>query len=66
VSVLPLGDLAAGVCERGVEYPLSDALLESHNPFAISNVITNDSAEISLSNGVIAVFHYPSKSDLVK
>lgn len=63
VSVLPLGDQAAGVYEKGVEYPLSNALLENHNPFAISNVMKNASAEISLKDGVIAVFHYPVKSE---
>ncbi|MDD3890659.1 MAG: thiamine diphosphokinase [Syntrophomonadaceae bacterium] len=58
VSILPLSDKARGVWATGVEYVLKDAELEKANPYAISNVIAAPDARISVSEGVLAVFHY--------
>lgn len=59
VSVLALTDIAKGVTEIGFEYPLQDAVLESRNPFAVSNVMSGPTAVIRVQEGILAVFHYP-------
>lgn len=58
VSVLALSQEATGVCETGFEYSLDDALLENHVPFAVSNVLSENTGRISVKNGMLAVFHY--------
>lgn len=58
VSVIALTDKAVGVTETGMEYPLCNALLESSKPYAVSNVMAEDEAGISLQQGILAVFHY--------
>lgn len=58
VSALALTDRAAGVYEKGFEYPLDGVVLEKHNPYAISNVLQAEQAEIKVSDGVLAVFHF--------
>lgn len=60
VSVLPLGGGAAGVCLKNFQYPLENVVLECDNPYAISNVLLEDSAQIQVEKGVVAVFHYSS------
>ncbi|MDO4539478.1 MAG: thiamine diphosphokinase [Syntrophomonadaceae bacterium] len=59
VSLLPLTPQAAGVGLRGFEYPLRDAVLTQYDPFAVSNVMLQEMGEVSVSQGVLAVFHYP-------
>lgn len=58
ISVLALTDTVTGLSEKGVKYPLEYVLLEKANPYAISNILVAEKAEIILENGVIAVFHY--------
>ncbi|WP_242848830.1 thiamine diphosphokinase [Syntrophomonas palmitatica] len=58
VSVLALSDQVQGVCENGFVYPLQNAVIEKTNPYAVSNVISDDRAEINLSQGILLVFHY--------
>lgn len=58
VSVMALSEKAAGVYERGFEYPLEGVVMESCNPLGISNVLEADSGEIGLETGILAVFHY--------
>ncbi|MGI6468138.1 MAG: hypothetical protein ACOX0Q_03815 [Syntrophomonadaceae bacterium] len=58
VSVLPLSDRALGVCEKGFEYPLDKVVLEKKNPYSISNTLLGEKGEISLDEGVLAVFHF--------
>lgn len=58
VSVLPLSDRALGVCEKGFEYPLDNVVLEKKNPYSISNTLLGEKGEISLDEGVLAVFHF--------
>ncbi|KUG03267.1 thiamin pyrophosphokinase [hydrocarbon metagenome] len=60
VSVLPLGGVAAGVYLKDFEYPLENVVLECDNPYAVSNVLAEDTAQIELENGVLVIFHYPS------
>lgn len=58
VSVITMTDKAVGVTEIGMEYPLHEALLESSKPYAVSNVMADDQARITVREGVLAVFHY--------
>lgn len=60
VSVLALTERATGVYEIGFEYPLDNVMMEMSNPFAISNVLSTDQAEIKVQSGILAVFHYLS------
>jgi thiamine pyrophosphokinase len=58
VSVITMTDKAVGVTELGMEYPLNDAVLESSKPHAVSNVMEEEHARITVREGVLAVFHY--------
>lgn len=58
VSVLPLGDVATGVTEIGFEYSLNKAVLESRNPYSVSNVLVREEGLIQLESGILAIFHY--------
>ncbi|MGE5391519.1 MAG: thiamine diphosphokinase [Deltaproteobacteria bacterium] len=60
VSVMAVTERAAGVYETGFEYPLDNVILEMRNPFAVSNVMAADLAEICAQSGILAVFHYRS------
>ena len=57
VSLLPLGR-AEGVTLKGFFYPLDQAALESDYPLGISNVVTDDQAEIKADSGDLILFHY--------
>lgn len=61
VSVLALSDQAAGVNESGFDYPLNNVILEKKNPYAVSNRMSSNTAEISVKNGALLVFHYPGQ-----
>lgn len=63
VSVISLTDYAHGVTETGFEYPLHDVILESRNPYAVSNIMTAAIAVIKVQEGMLAVFHYPQFPD---
>lgn len=63
VSVLPLSEEARGVCEKGFEYPLDNVVLEKKNPYAVSNILAKSQGEISVEEGVLAVFHYLKPDD---
>jgi thiamine pyrophosphokinase len=58
VSVLVIGERAAGVTLRGFAYPLEDALLEGLRPIGVSNQLTAESGLIEVRSGLLAVFHY--------
>ncbi len=58
ISVLALTDMVTGLSEKGVEYPLDNVILEKTNPYAISNALAQEKAQITLTSGVIAVIHY--------
>lgn len=60
VSVLPLSEKALGVCEKGFEYPLENVVLEKKNPYTVSNTLADEYGEISVDEGILAVFHFLS------
>jgi thiamine pyrophosphokinase len=53
ISFLPLGLHAEGVYLKGFEYELEDAELNMDFPVGISNVITSDTAEIQVGEGIL-------------
>lgn len=63
ISVLALSEEARGVTTDGFEFPLDHVVLEKRNPYAISNVLTENKGIISLDEGVLAVFHYFNADD---
>ncbi|HZK43726.1 MAG TPA: thiamine diphosphokinase [Syntrophomonadaceae bacterium] len=58
VSVLALTDEVNGLSHWGLEYPLDNVQLQKSNPYAISNILIANEAEIQIAHGIIAVLHY--------
>jgi thiamine pyrophosphokinase len=58
VSVLALTDQARGVSEVGFEYTPSSPLMESSQPYAVSNLLAGRRGTIKVESGILAVFHY--------
>jgi thiamine pyrophosphokinase len=56
VSLVPLSDLH-GLTYRGLKWPLQNADLPFGTPRGVSNLLLGPRAEISLAEGVAAVFH---------
>ena len=55
LSVFCLGDRAEGVFERGVQYPLENAVLTAEFPLGVSNHILESRAEVRVDRGALAV-----------
>ena len=55
VSVFCMGPDAKGVRERGVHYPLENAVLSSGFPLGVSNHFTGEEAEISVESGSLLI-----------
>jgi thiamine pyrophosphokinase len=53
VSLIPLGDQAAGVTTHNLEYPLDDETLDFGSTRGISNVALDDQASVSLRSGCL-------------
>jgi thiamine pyrophosphokinase len=58
VSVLVLGDRAAGVSLHGFKYLLDNVVLRGDWQYAVSNVLIRPQARVQVAAGVLAVFHY--------
>jgi thiamine pyrophosphokinase len=57
VSLLPLGGAAMGVTTRGLKYPLYGETLYPEATRGISNVLSGDSAEVHLEQGILICIH---------
>ena len=55
VSVFPLCEQAEGIDERGFQYPLENAVLTAEYPLGVSNHILEDTAQITVRRGALAV-----------
>ena len=53
LSLIPLGGDARGISTHGLEYPLEDEPLHFGSTRGISNVLLNESAVITLSEGLL-------------
>lgn len=55
VSVFPFSQKALGVTEKGLKYPLTDAVLTNDFPIGVSNEFMLQEAEISVKNGSLLI-----------
>lgn len=55
LSLFGLGDRAEGITLQGVQYPLTDGVLTPEFPLGVSNHIMEETAHISVRQGVLAV-----------
>jgi thiamine pyrophosphokinase len=58
VSLIALGNGAAGVSLDGFRYPLREAVLDYRRPYTVSNVIVEPDPSVRVTSGVLAVVHY--------
>lgn len=58
ISILSMTEESRGVSTEGLEYPLDHVVLETRNPYAISNALVGTHGAVSVEDGVLAVFHY--------
>jgi thiamine pyrophosphokinase len=52
ISILSLSEESRGVTTEGLEFPLDHAVLQKRNPYAVSNLLTENLGVISLDEGV--------------
>ncbi len=57
VSVFSLTDRSEGVTLKGLKYELKNHTLTNSFPLGVSNEFTDKTAEISVENGVLAVYY---------
>lgn len=55
LSTFSMTDEVTGLCERGVKYPLDNAVLTNKFPLGVSNEIVEDFAVISFKSGILFV-----------
>ncbi len=58
VSLIALGNGAAGVSLDGFRYPLREAVLDYRRPYTVSNVIVEPDPSVRVASGILAVIHY--------
>ena len=60
ISLLPMTEECLGVNLEGTAWPLQDARLSQHEPYAVSNefAVESSSFSVSLAKGVLAVYLY--------
>lgn len=52
-SLLPLTVEVSGISLTGFQWPLDDAAMHLGNPYGVSNVVTDDTASITVREGVL-------------
>ena len=57
ISAFSHGEMASGVYEIGLKYPLSDATLTNTFPLGVSNAFTGAPAEIRVEDGTLVIVH---------
>lgn len=55
VSLIPLTSVVKGINTENMEYSLDDAVMEIGNSLGVSNVMTEDTASVSVSEGVLII-----------
>lgn len=56
ISVFSCGERAEGVTERGLSFPLEDALLTDTFPVGVSNAFTGQKSSVTVQNGRLFLF----------
>jgi len=64
VSVFSHSELSTGVYERGLKYPLDNAVLKNTYPLGVSNELTGGVAEISVESGTLIII-YPQGTEII-
>ena len=57
VSVFSACDQSVGVTERGMEYPLDDAVLSNRTSLGLSNELLGKPASVSVEKGTLYILH---------
>ncbi len=57
LSVFSYTNIAKGVSEKGVKYPLDNVVVTQNFPIGISNEITENFAEITVKDGKLLIIH---------
>ena len=57
VSVFSAVDCSYGVTEKGMEYPLRDAMLSNRTSLGLSNELVGKPASVSVGKGTLYIFH---------
>jgi len=55
LSLIPVSTKVEGVTLKGAHYPLEDAQMELGNPYGVSNMFEEDSVEVFIKSGYLAV-----------
>lgn len=55
MSVFSMSDEVTGLCEKGVKYPLNNAVLTNKFPLGVSNEIVNERCVVSFKSGIALV-----------
>jgi thiamine pyrophosphokinase len=58
VSIFPFGERAEGITLEGFAYPLHEATLEIGSTLGVSNLLTGETAVVTVAGGVLLVVHY--------
>lgn len=54
-SLIPFTERVTGICTKGAQYELQDAVMEHGNPYGVSNVFEKAEVEISIKEGYLLV-----------
>lgn len=55
VSFIPITDIVTGVSNKGLEYPLNNAVMHMDSPMGVSNVMKGNHAEYSFESGMALI-----------
>lgn len=65
VSVFSHSDIATGVCEKGLKYPLAGATLYNTRPLGISNEFVGTPSSVSVQSGTLILLYPRSAQEAV-
>ena len=63
LSLLPVGTEPPGVTLQGLDYPLTKATLSAATARGVSNVLTGDNAEVTITTGSLLCIHIRRELD---
>lgn len=66
ISVFSLGEKSCGVTLRGLEYPLTDAVVTPDFPIGVSNRFCSKEATVTVQKGLLTVLWCGSPDDVVE
>ena len=63
-SLLPLSGEVIGVNVTGARWPLRDAVLDTGNPYGVSNEVAAGSVEISIASGLLLLIRVDERGEM--